>query len=79
MKEKYLNESATASQTVESEVEILKKLDHPNIVKIIEYGKDGTITKPKGKVLNDLVYIILEYITGGLLFDVCQTLGAMGE
>jgi len=26
-----------------------------------------------------LVYILLEYVTGGLLFDLCQTLGGMGE
>merc|ERR1712227_1045024 len=25
------------------------------------------------------VYILLEFVTGGLLFDVCQTLGGMGE
>lgn len=35
--------------------------------------------KPSGRQINNLVYIILEYVTGGLLFDVCQTLGGMGE
>jgi len=35
--------------------------------------------KPSGREINNLVYILLEYIPGGLLFDVCQTLGGMGE
>jgi len=26
-----------------------------------------------------LVYILLEYVSGGLLFDLCQTMGGMGE
>ena len=64
---------------VESEVEILKKLNHPNIVNIIEYGKEGDIVKPNGTCYKGVVYIILEYVNGGLLFDVCQVMGGMGE
>ena len=26
-----------------------------------------------------MVYILLEYVSGGLLFDLCQTCGGMGE
>lgn len=37
------------------------------------------MVKPSGREINNLVYILLEYVTGGLLFDVCQTLGGMGE
>merc|ERR1711998_658821 len=29
--------------------------------------------------IKNLVYILLEYVTGGLLFDLCQTVGGMGE
>ena len=35
--------------------------------------------KPSGREIKNLVYILLEYITGGLLFDLCQTVGGMGE
>ena len=41
-----------------SEIEILKQLDHPNIVKLYEFYQDR---------LN--FYIITEYIEGGELFD----------
>jgi serine/threonine protein kinase len=30
-------------------------------------------------VIENLVFIIMEFVQGGLLFDLCQTLGAMGE
>ena len=35
--------------------------------------------KPSGREIGNLVYILLEFVTGGLLFDLCQTLGGMGE
>lgn len=35
--------------------------------------------KPSGREIKNLVYIKLEYVAGGLLFDVCQTVGGMGE
>jgi len=48
-------------------------------VNIVGWGSDGSVLKPSGRQINNLVYILLEYIDGGLLFDVCQTLGGMGE
>jgi serine/threonine protein kinase len=43
------------------------------------YGSDGHVKKPSGREITNLVYILLEYVTGGLLFDLCQTVGGMGE
>ena len=54
-------------------------LKHQNIVNILGWGSDGIVKKPSGREINNLVYILLEYVTGGLLFDVCQTMGGMGE
>lgn len=45
-------------QALINEIEILKQLDHPNIVKIYEFYQDK---------LN--FYLITEYIDGGELFD----------
>jgi len=45
----------------------------------LEYGDNGQVFKPSGKVLTGLIYIILEYVQGGLLFDVCQLVGGLGE
>lgn len=46
---------------------------------IVGYGSDGHVLKPSGREIKNLVYILLEYVTGGLLFDLCQTVGGMGE
>ena len=46
---------------------------------IVGYGSDGTVLKPSGRKIENLVYILLEYVSGGLLFDLCQTMGGMGE
>ena len=54
-------------------------MKHQNIVNILGYGSDGHVKKPSGREINNLVYILLEYVPGGLLFDLCQTVGAMGE
>jgi len=44
--------------TIENEIEILKKLDHPNIIKLFEFAKD-----------NENYYLITELCRGGELFD----------
>ncbi len=41
-----------------NEINILKKIDHPNIMKIIEYYMSQRH-----------IYIVSEYLTGGELFD----------
>lgn len=43
------------------------------------YGDSGRVVKPSGRVIDNLVFIIMEFVQGGLLFDLCQTMGAMGE
>jgi len=45
----------------------------------VGYGSDGTVLKPSGRKIENLVFILLEYVAGGLLFDLCQTMGGMGE
>ena len=54
-------------------------MNHHNINRIIGYGSDGKIVKPSGREISNLVYIVLEYVPGGLFFDLCQAAGAMGE
>ena len=44
-----------------------------------EYGDQGKVVKPSGRVIDNLVYIVMEFVQGGLLFDFCQNMGAMGE
>jgi len=46
---------------------------------MIDFGDAGQVVKPSGRVISNLVFIVMEYVPGGLLFDLCQTMGAMGE
>lgn len=50
--------SAHSSTAIINEVEILKKLDHPNIIKLYEFAQD-----------EDNYYLITELCSGGELFD----------
>jgi serine/threonine protein kinase len=79
LKDEFLAKDKDAKQAVVNEVVILQSLKHPNIVKIIEFGDQGKITKPSGRHIPNQVFIVLEFVSGGLLFDVCQLIGGLGE
>jgi len=79
LREEFLQRDADSIKSVEQEIQILQGLKHDNIVNILGYGSDGHVKKPSGREISNLVYILLEYVTGGLLFDLCQTIGGMGE
>jgi calcium-dependent protein kinase len=55
-------------KTVYDELMILKQLDHPNIVKVFEYFQD-----------DKNIYVIMEYIKGGSIFDKIKITGRFGE
>ena len=79
LREEFLQRDKDSIKSVEQEIQILNGLKHQNIVNILGWGSDGHVKKPSGREITNLVYILLEYVTGGLLFDVCQTVGGMGE
>jgi serine/threonine protein kinase len=79
LKEEFLTKEKDAIKSVEGEIQILKNLKHAGIINLFEYGDQGVVEKPSGRVINNMVYLVLENVNGGLLFDVCQNLGAMGE
>lgn len=79
LREEFLNRDQDSIKSVEQEIQILNGLKHSNIVNILGWGTDGHVVKPSSREIKNLVYILLEFVTGGLLFDVCQTLGGMGE
>lgn len=79
LREEFLQRDESSIKSVEKEIQILNGLKHSNIVNILGYGSDGHVKKPSGREIKNLVFIMLEYVTGGLLFDLCQTLGGMGE
>ena len=54
-------------------------MNHQGLVLMRGYGDSGEVVKPSGRHINNLVYIMMEFVPAGLLFDLCQTMGAMGE
>lgn len=79
LKEQFLRQDPSAILSVQNEIVILKSLNHPGIINLIEYGDQGVVKKPSGTVLSNLVFIVMEYVGNGLLFDTCQLLGICGE
>lgn len=79
LKEEFISRDEDSRKAVVNEVVILQSLKHPNIIKILEYGDAGWVLKPSGRQLTGLVYIVLEFVSGGLLFDICQLAGGLGE
>lgn len=62
-----------------NEIRVLQKLKHDGIIGISENGKAGEVIKPSGREINELTYIVMEYVGDGVLFDLCQEVGGMGE
>jgi serine/threonine protein kinase len=79
LKEEFLRRDNDSILSVHNEITILKNLEHEGIIRMHEYGDSGRVVKPSGRVIDNLVYIVMEFVQGGLLFDLCQTMGAMGE
>jgi len=79
LKEEFLRRDNDSIVSVHNEITILKNLQHHGIINMHEYGDAGQVVKPSGRVIDNLVYIVMEFVQGGLLFDLCQTMGAMGE
>lgn len=78
-KNAYICKDKHSIPQIDNEIETLKKLKHNNIVNILGYGSDGVVVKPSGNTVKDFIYIIMEYADNGLLFDLAQGLGEMGE
>ena len=79
LKEEFLRRDNDSILSVHNEITILKNMNHEGIVALYGYGDAGLVVKPSGRHITNLVYILMEFVPCGLLFDLCQTMGAMGE
>jgi serine/threonine protein kinase len=79
MKKEFLKSGDNAKKSIVSEIKILEQIKHENIVSIQDYGDNGIISKPSGSQKENLVFLVLEYAPGGLLFEICEDLGLLGE
>lgn len=60
------------------EVKVMKELDHPNILKLVDYKTEAEAVRPDGTKLK-LKYMNLEYAEGGELFDFIAETGRFSE
>jgi serine/threonine protein kinase len=68
-------------ESVISEVKTMsqfKKEDHPFIVNLVEYNREGVLEKDNG-AQRRVFYIVLELASGGELFDFVASTGAFSE
>jgi len=78
IKQEFLK-SDEAVECIEREIQIHKGLKHKNITKLIGYGTEGSIVKPSGRKIDNLVYIMMEYVSGGDFYETVNKLAGMGE
>jgi len=71
LKEEFLQRDAANINSVHNEITILKNLKHEGIINMYEYGDSGHVLKPSGRVIDNIVFIVMEFVQGGLLFDLC--------
>lgn len=61
-----------------NEIRTMKSLNHPNILKLINYSEGTLAIKPDKSTL-DVIYIALEYAEHGELFDFIAETGKFSE
>lgn len=71
LKEEFLRRDQDSILSVHNEITILKNLQHTGIINMYEYGDAGQVVKPSGRIIDNLVFIVMEFVQGGLLFDLC--------
>lgn len=80
IKQQFLESQNDAVQFVEQEIRIYRQIEsHKNIISNLDFGFNGTIQKPSGLVIQDLVYIVLEYSSRGDMFALIESAGECGE
>jgi len=75
---KILHQDEQFQELVETEVDTLTKVKHPNIVNLVEVG-EGQQANSKKNVSKTVRYIVLELVGGGELFDLVALGGRLEE
>ena len=75
IKNKFLESDPNGMKQIHDEIEIQKKLDHKNMVKLHDSGFNGYTNLGQSR----LVYMIMEYLPNHEMFDFVKTCGKMGE
>ena len=54
-------------------------MTHKHVVRVHDCGKKGKIKKPVGKPLDELYYLVMDYVPEGILYDVVEHFDGVGE
>lgn len=68
----------TCIDLIANEVATMSSLAHPHLIKLYQYSDKGVIEKANGKQL-PVLYLALELVTGGELFDYIAASGSFSE
>ena len=82
IKTTYLNGGRKAQDSIRGEINIMKFLNHPGCIKLLDEGTDGQVVKASGRTLDDLTFLVMEHVGGETLFDFQEALNegyGMGE
>lgn len=64
---------------MDAEVEAMKKVDHKNVLALLDYSTDVDYNNLKGECLYKAMVIVLELAPGGELFDILLYYGKLDE
>ncbi len=62
LRDEFLKRDDQTIMSVQNEINILQSLDHSGIVRMLEFGDSGSVLKPSGRVIPNLVYIMMEFV-----------------
>lgn len=74
---KIMNNAAEFDECIESELQILQRLSHRNIVQLVEVGQGLKVNPRKGQRM--VKFVVLELVGGGELFDFVALGGRLTE
>ncbi len=63
-----LSNCSKVLSTLKHEIDVYKNLDHPYMVRLLDYKENAILVKSDGKQVQ-VAYIVMELIPGGELFD----------
>ena len=62
LKEEFLKRDNDSLVSVHNEITILKNMEHTGIVRMLDFGDAGQCLKPSGRLITNLVFIIMEFV-----------------
>jgi serine/threonine protein kinase len=77
-REDWLVDNWEGIKMIDNEVLLMKELNHPNIVEMLDFDNQGFIEEPTGERIENVCYMLLEHCPARL-DHFCQKSGPLGE